>query len=100
MSKYFSILISNVYQPTEWDDGFTNSHLPDYKVYEDKYCQGYIGILKKNRKYKQYINVIMKPGGIRPLRKRDLNELPQADSMYSDGNGSRKGMSNIQKYLL
>jgi hypothetical protein len=22
----------------EWDDGFANQHIPDYKVYEDKFC--------------------------------------------------------------
>jgi hypothetical protein len=36
----------------DWDDGFAIQHMPDYKVYEDKYCQGYIGILKKKKRYK------------------------------------------------
>jgi len=40
--------------------------MPSYKVYEDKYCQGYIDILKKKRRYNKYMNVILKPGGIRP----------------------------------
>ncbi len=22
----------------DWDDGFTTNHIPEYKVYEDKYC--------------------------------------------------------------
>ena len=53
----------------DWDDNLCSAIIPDYKVYDDKYCQGYIGILKKNRRYKQYLNVIMKPGGIRPMKK-------------------------------
>ena len=44
-------------------------NMPDYKVYEDKFCQGYIGILKKSKRYRQYLNVILKPGGIRVSKK-------------------------------
>jgi hypothetical protein len=62
--------------------------MPDYRVYQDKYAQGYIGILKKNKKYKQYLNVILRPGGIRPQRKIVQDAL-KSDSMYSD-QGSRK----------
>ena len=64
-----------------------NQHIPDYKVYEDKYCQGYIGILKKCKRYNQYLKAILKPGGIRP-QKRVANDAHQHESMYSEG--SRK----------
>ena len=57
----------------DWDDGFTAQHMPDYKVYEDKYCQGYIGILKKSKRYKQYLHAILRPGGIRPQRRGPLD---------------------------
>ena len=44
-------------------------HMPEYRVYEDQYAQGYVGVLKKNKRYKQYLNMISRPGGIRPIRK-------------------------------
>lgn len=60
--------------------------MPDYKVYEDKFCQGYIGILKKSKRYRQYLNVILKPGGIRVSKK----EAQKTDSMMSDGTSRKK----------
>ena len=40
----------------------------EYKVYEDKYSSGYIAMLKKKQKYSEYMKVILRPGGIRPLK--------------------------------
>jgi hypothetical protein len=34
-------------KPTGWDEGFAVEHMQDYKVYEDKFSSGYIGVLKK-----------------------------------------------------
>jgi len=67
----------------DWDNGSAvrNQKIPDYKVYEDRYCQGYINILKRSKKYKQYLGLILKPGGPRPAKKDE--------SMYSE-QGSRK----------
>eukprot|EP00347_Sterkiella_histriomuscorum_P021246 403334687 len=73
----------------DWDEGFTSQNMPDYKVYEDKYCQGYIGILKKKKRYNLYMNAIKRPGGIRPAR-RFMNEIGgQQESMYSDNSPAK-----------
>lgn len=64
--------------------------MPEYRVYHDKYAQGYISVLKKNKKYKSYISAIMKPGGIRPVRKpMHLDGRVKAESLYSES--SRMG---------
>lgn len=65
----------------------------DYKVYEDKFSSGYIGMLKKQKRYQQYLKLILKPGGPRPPTKKDSQhgmQQDRAESMYSDkGAGSR-----------
>ncbi len=68
----------------EWDNHLTGTgtDIPDYRVYADKHAQGYISILKKSKRYKQYLGAIMKPGGIRPLRQKQ--EITKSDSIYSD----------------
>jgi hypothetical protein len=43
----------------------------DYKVYEDKFSSGYIGMLKKQKRYQQYLKLIIKPGGPRAPSKKD-----------------------------
>jgi hypothetical protein len=42
--------------------------MQDYKVYEDKFSSGYIGVLKKQRRYEKYLKLIIKPGSIRPAK--------------------------------
>jgi hypothetical protein len=62
----------------------------DYKVYEDKFSSGYIGMLKKQKRYQQYLKLIIKPGGPRAPSKKDSAQ--RTESMYSDhvGGASRK----------
>ena len=40
-----------------WDDT-VNSYVPEYRVYNDQFAQGYIETLKKKKRYKQYLNMI------------------------------------------
>lgn len=57
----------------EWNDGVTNSQIPEYRAYNDQYAAGYIGTLKKTGQYNKYIReVAMKPGGIRPVKQRSV----------------------------
>ena len=55
----------------------------------DKYCQGYIGILRKNHRYKQYIKAIMKPGGIRPMKKNKNFEINKYVDAYGGADHSK-----------
>ena len=67
--------------------------MQDYKVYEDKFSSGYIGVLKKQKRYQQYLKLILKPGSIRPVKKVPIEHGPgfpnRSDSVYSE-KGSRK----------
>ena len=69
--------------------------MKDYKVYEDKFSSGYIGVLKKTKRYQTYLKMILRPGGIRPATKKVGDQLggQRAESMYSD-KGSRKFSSH------
>ena len=74
--------------PKEWNEGFAVEPMKDYKVYEDRFSSGYIGMLKKSKRYQDYLKLILRPGGIRAPAKK-LSEPHRAESMYSD-KGSRK----------
>ncbi len=58
----------------EWDDNNSHATIPEYNILEDQFCQGYIGMLKKNKKYKAYLNQVSQPGGLRPIRNKIKNE--------------------------
>lgn len=74
--------------PREWDEGFAVEHMKDYKVYEDKFSSGYIAMLKKSKRYQDYLKLILRPGGIRPHAKKPTEPL-RSESIYSDNGGSR-----------
>ena len=40
-----------------WDDT-VSSNVPEYRIYNDHYAQGYIETLKKQKRYKHYLNMI------------------------------------------
>jgi hypothetical protein len=48
-------------------------------LHEDKYSQAYVDSMKKQKRFKDYMNVFMKPGGIKPMRKFVQNEKNTID---------------------
>jgi hypothetical protein len=47
-----------------WDDGFAavNHEIPKYSVAEDKYAQGYLAGLHRQKRLKKYLNVVYDKG--------------------------------------